>query len=137
MSNIQKLEMQKLINEENGINFHKNIDLSGYTFYRGVDNFISFKLIEVNNIQVAKINYIYVTSKKNLIKLLSLCINFWSGNAVKYIYFVEHLRSANYCQKYLKTLGFNILEEERDNFWEYEYKSTNGYKENEIREYHL
>ena len=132
----KKFELQKLINDENGINFHKNIDLSGYTFYKG-KSFISFKLVEVNNVQTAVIKYIYLINKNDLIKLLSFCINFWAGNNVKFIYFLEHAREANYCQKYLKTIGFTLIEEERSNAWKHEYKSTNGYKENEIREYFL
>lgn len=132
----KKIELQKLINEENGINFHKNIDLSGWTFYKG-KSFISFKIINVNGVNVCKISYIYLTNKNDLVKLLSYCINFWAGNTVKYLYFLEHSRDANYCKKYFSALGFTITEENRPNAFRHEYKSTNGYDENDIREYYL
>ena len=132
----KKLEIKKLIDEENGPGFSKNIDLSGYTFYRG-HSFISFKIAKVNNVETVVIKYIYITNKKDLVKLLSFCVNFWSGNAVKFIYFLEHAREANYCKNYLTTLGFNIVEEERPGVWKYDFKSTNGFKRDEIKEYHI
>ena len=132
----KKLEIKKLMDGENGPGFERNIDLSGYTFYRG-GSFITFKLVEVNNIQTVVIKYIYIVNKKDLLKLISFCINFWAGNNVKYIYFLEHARKENYCKEYLKELGFNFLEEERKNVWKHDFKSTNGYKMNEIREYYL
>ena len=134
--NTKKMELQKLINDENGVNFHRNIDLSGFCFYKG-KSFISFKLVDINGVQTAVIKYIYLVNKNDLVKLLSFCINFWAGNNVKFLYFLEHAREANYCLKYLKTIGFTVVEEERKDVWKYDYKSTNGYKENEIREYFL
>ena len=94
----KKLEMKKQIDDENGINFSRNIDLSGFTIYKG-DNFISFKMIEIDGVQTVVIKYIYVTNKKNLVKLLAFCINMWSGNAVKFIYLLEHRRIQNYTKK--------------------------------------
>ena len=132
----KKLEMQRLIDNENGINFHRNIDLSGYCFYRG-KSFISFKIENINNTNVAVIKYIYLTSKKDLIKLLSFCINFWAGSTVKFLYFLEHSRDANYCKKYFSTIGFQILEENRPGVFKKEYQSTNGYDKDDIREYYL
>jgi len=132
----KKAEIRKLIDDENGVNFHRNIDLSGYVFFKGKD-FISFKIVDVNGTNVVAIKYIYLTNKHNLIKLLSFCIDFWAGNNCKAIYFLEHARAANYCKKYFKTIGFEVIEEERTNIWKYEYTSNNGYKENEIREYFL
>ena len=132
----KKMEMKTLIDAENGVNFSRNIDLNGWIFYKG-KSFISFKLVEINGVTVANIKYIYLLNKNDLIKLLSFCIDFWAGNNVKMIYFLEHAREANYCKKYLSAIGFSILEEERENIWKYHYKSTNGYKENDIREYYL
>ena len=132
----KKIEMQRLINDENGINFHRNIDLSGYCFYKG-SSFISFKIENINDTNVAIIKYIYLTSKKDLIKLLSFCINFWAGQKIKFLYFLEHARDANYCKKYFSSIGFQMIEENRPGSFKYEYKSTNGYDANDIREYYL
>ena len=88
MDGMKKIELQKVINSENGINYHRNINLSGYTIYRD-KSFISFRLMTVKEKQICVIDYIFITSKKDLIQLLSWCINFWSGNAVKYIYYKE------------------------------------------------
>jgi len=134
--NNKKFEMQKLINDENGINFHRNIDLGGYCFYKG-KSFISFKIEMINGVNVCIIKYIYLTNKNDLVKLLSFCINFWAGHTVKFIYFLEHARTPNYCKKYLTSLGFTLVEEERPGVFKHEYKSTNGSKEDEIREYYL
>ena len=132
----KQFELQKLIDGENGKNFNKNIDLSGWTFYRDA-SFISFKLVEISHVQTAVVQYIYITNKNDLVKLLAQVIKFFQGNDVKYIYFLEHAREANYCKKYLSLLGFKIVEEERPGVWKYNFKSTNGYKENEIREYYI
>lgn len=132
----KKLELKNLIDMENGKGFHRNVDLSGYVFYRG-KSFISFKFVTVEGVQVCKISYIYLTNKKDLVKLLSFCINFWAGNNVKFLYFLEHCREANYCKKYLSSIGFNVIEEERKDVWKYPYISSNGYKENDIKEYFL
>lgn len=105
----KKLELQALIDEENGLGFHKNIDLSGYTFYKG-SSFISFKFYDYNGINICKVCYIYITSQKDFIKLLSFAVDFWAGNNVKFIYFLEHVREANYCKKFLKTIGFTLNE---------------------------
>lgn len=131
---MKKFELQKLINEEHGINFHKNINLSGYVVYRK-ESFIVFHFVEVNGINTVVIDYIYITGKTDLLKLLSFCINFWSGNTCKFIYYKEHKRQANYVKKYFSTLGFEIMESEADDdTWKYEWTSTNGFKENEILE---
>ena len=53
----KKMELKNLIDMENGKDFHRNIDLSGYVFYRG-KSFISFKFVTVNDVQVCKISYI-------------------------------------------------------------------------------
>lgn len=134
--NDKKKEMQRLINDENGINYHRNVDLSGYTFYKG-KSFISFKLVEVNGTNVCLIKYIYLTSKNDLIKLLSFCINFWAGNRVKFIYLLEHMRKANYVKNYFSTLGFTIIEKNKPGAFKYHYTSTNGYDENDILEAYL
>ena len=129
----KKLEMKKQIDDENGINFSRNIDLSGFTIYKG-DNFISFKMIEIDGVQTVVIKYIYVTSKQNLVKLLAFCINMWSGNAVKFIYLLEHRRIQNYTKKYLEAIGFTVIEENRPGVWKYDFESTNGFDENDILE---
>lgn len=133
---IKKAELQKLINNEHGINFHRNIRLSGFTVYKK-DSFISFHFVTVNGINIVVIDYIYVTGKRDLIKLLSFCINFWSGNAVKFIYYKEHKRQANYVKKYFSTLGFTVIEQNKPGTWKKEWTSTNGFHEDDILEAYL
>lgn len=132
MDGMKKIELQKIINSENGINYHRNVNLSGYTAYRD-KSFISFRLMTVKNKQICVIDYMFITSKKDLIQLLSWCINFWSGNAVKYIYYKEHHRNANIIQKALPALGFQVCNSTYTN-WKHEWKSTNGFDESDIIE---
>ncbi len=132
MDGIHKIELQKLINSENGINYHRNVNLNGYTVYRG-KSFISFRLLNINNKEVVIIDYMFMTSKKDLLQLLSWCVNFWSGNAVKYIYYKEHHKKSNIAEKCLPSLGFHVQQSTYDN-WKYEWTSTNGFDENEIIE---
>jgi len=128
----KKIELQKLIDLEHGINYHRNVNLSGYTIYRD-KSFISFRFVEINNINTVVIEYIYVTNKTSLIKLLSWCINFWTGNAVKFIYYKEHLRKSNVVEKYLPLLGFEKYRSTA-NGWKHEWTSTNGFPESDILE---
>lgn len=132
----KRIEIRKLIDLENGPGFHRNVDLSGYIFYKG-KSFIAFKLVDINGVSTCKISYIYLVNKNDLVKLLSFCINFWAGNNVKFIYLLEHCREANYCKKYLSTIGFNVIEENRKGVYKKSYVSTNGFDEDDIREYYL
>ena len=63
---IQKANMQKIIDKEHGKEYHKNVNLSGYTVYRG-DSFITFRFVTLGkNARVCVyIDYIYVTSTVN------------------------------------------------------------------------
>lgn len=132
MSN-KRYELQQLINEEHGIEFHKNIYLNGYTVYKG-KSFISFHFIEVNGINTTTIDYIYLVNKHDLLQLLAFCIEFWAGQHVKFVYYKEHKRVANYVNKYFTELGFTVLEQTRDDAWARPWISTNGFAENEILE---
>ena len=133
MEKLMKIDLQKKIDKEHGINYHRNVDLANsYTVYRN-SSFISFKFVEINGINTVEISYIYITDKTSLVKLITWCINFWSGNAVKYIYYKEHVKKSNVVEKFLKPLGFKV--EYRDyNGWKHELTSTNGYKESNILE---
>ena len=131
---LKRRELQKLINRENGRNYHKNINLTGYTVYRK-DSFITFHFVQVNGINTVMIDYIYVTSKKDLIKLLSFCIHYFAGNKVRFIYYKEHKRQANYVSKYFNLLGFKLADREMG--WKHDWQSTNGYSENEVLEAYL
>ena len=118
MEKLMKIDLQKKIDKEHGINYHRNVDLANsYTVYRN-SSFISFKFVEINGINTVEISYIYITDKTSLVKLITWCINFWSGNAVKYIYYKEHVKKSN------------VVE----NGWKHEWTSTNGYKESNILE---
>lgn len=131
MESVKKLEMQQLINDENGIEYHRNINLSGYAVYRD-KSFISFRLMNIKDKTIVVIDYMYMTNTKDFIQILSWCINFWSGNAVKYIYYKEHKRKSN-ISKSLSKLGFNVIDTTCEK-WKYEWKSTNGFPENQIVE---
>ena len=133
MNTIKKIDMQKLIDSEHGVDFQKNVNLNGYTVYRG-SSFMTFRFININNKNIVYIDYIYVTNKTNLLKLFAWCINFWSGMKTEAIYFSEHMRKANYIQKYLPLLGFNIIESERKKPWKHKWTSTNGFPENQMLE---
>lgn len=132
---MKKADMQKLIDKENGVGYHKNVDLSGYTIYRG-DSFITFRFLTIgtNNRIVVYIDYIYVTDRKNLIKLISWCMNFWAGNGAKSIYFTTHKRKANYVEKSFPFLDFTVLDKKKSKAWKHPWKSTNGYAEDNIIE---
>lgn len=132
----KKEKFRQNIDAENGINFNKNINLNGYCFYKG-DSFIAFNFEEISGVTVCKINYVYLVNKNDLIKLLSFCINFWAGNACKFIFFMEHARPANYCEKYLSTLGFTVDKLKKPNAFKHPFKSTNGFAEDEVIEYYL
>lgn len=131
IESVKKLEMQQLINDENGENYHRNINLNGYTVYRD-KSFISFRILSVKNKPIVVIDYIYITNKKDLVQLLSWCINFWSGNSVRYIYYKEHKRKSNII-KSLSSLGFTVSET-TCNKWKHQWKSTNGFSESAVIE---
>lgn len=133
--NTKKYELKRIIDSEHGKEFNKNIDLSGWTFYR-LTSFISFKIVSINDVNTAVIKYIYITNKNDLVKLLATCMNFWELNEVKMIYLLEHKRVANYVKKYFAdTLGFEVIDEIRPGVWAYKFKSTNGFVEDDIMEY--
>lgn len=131
---LSKKEIKQLIDKEHGIRFHKNIKLNGYSICRGY-SFITFHFTTINNINTVVIDYMHITNKKDFIKLLGFCVNFWTGYKVRFIYYKEHRRDANYVKKYFnENIGFNIKEEFRENTWKKAWQSTNGYHENEILE---
>jgi hypothetical protein len=130
-------ELEKLINDENGINFHRNIDLDRSWVIKFEDSFIAYKLTRVNGKSIAQIVYSYFVSKKDTIKLLAWCGQHWNTENVQYVYGLEHQRKANAMKKYLKALGFKCISENRPDVWDYKYISTNGYHEDDINEYFL
>lgn len=134
--NVQKKALERQINSEHGINYHRNINLSGFTVYRQ-SSFISFHFVEVNGINTVVIDYVYVTNKTAFIKLFSWCINFFAGNNVKFIYLKEHKRQSNVVKKYLSTAGFTIVESKKPGVWKHPWTSTNGFSEDEILEAYI
>jgi hypothetical protein len=133
MDELKKVDLQKHINAENGINYHKNVNLKGYIPYRG-ESFIAFRLMEVNNNTIVVVDYIYMTDKESLVQLMSWCVNFWTGNAVKYVYYKEHRRKATVV-KMLKSLGFTVKDIDYHG-WKHDWTSTNGYSEEDVIEAH-
>lgn len=134
--NLQKKELERRINDEHGINYHKNINLSGYTVYRQ-SSFITFHFVEINNVNTVVVDYVYVTNKTSFIKLFSWCINFFAGNNVKFIYLKEHKRQSNVVKKYLETVGFTVTESKNSHAWQHAWTSTNGFNEDEIIEAYI
>ena len=131
MDNYDKVKLQRLINEEHGTNYHRNVPLDGYTITLG-DAFISFGFREVNGFTVAVIHYIYFTKKADLISLLAYCINMWSGYGVKMIYYREHKRKSNIIKTFTH-IGFDVHNTQVKN-WAHQWVSTNGFGENECIE---
>lgn len=131
----KRTEIRSLIDSEHGKGYSKNVNLSGYTFYRK-ESFITFRFLKIKGKNIAVIEYIYVTSKTDLIKLLSTAINFFVGKDVQYIYYVEHKRDANYVEKYFPLLDFSVSDFVKTN-WKYRWKSDNGFKESEAVEVYL
>ena len=130
---MRKLELQRMINGEHGIDYHRNVDLSGYTFYLG-DSFLSFEFCDIEGFTVVKINYIFITSKTALLKLFSQAIEFWKGYGVNYVYYKTHKRKANVAEKFLESIGLKVIENDNFTGWKHDWKSTNGFPEKEILE---
>ena len=129
---IKKADMKLLIDSEHGKDHQRNINLSGYTVYRG-NSFISFRFIEVNNKLFVKIDYLYVTNKTNFIKLIGWCVKFWSGNGIQGIFYQSHKRKSNLVEKTFPALGFEVVEGTIDH-WKHDWECTNGFDKNAIVE---
>lgn len=131
MNNYDKVKLQRLINDENGTDYHKNIPLDGFTITLG-DAFISFGFREINGFTISVVHYIYVTKKEELMSLLSYCINMWAGYGVKMIYYREHRRKSNIVKTF-SHLGFDVHNTKVHN-WPHNWVSTNGYAESDCIE---
>lgn len=131
MNSYDRAKLQRLISDEHGTNFHRNIPLDGFTVTLN-DSFISFSFKEINNITVVIISYIYVTCKNDFINLLGYCIKMWAGYGAKMIYYKEHRRKSN-VSKFLKYLDFTVVNTKKAN-WRHKWKSTNGFSENDCIE---
>lgn len=132
----KRSEFKKFIDFEHGDKFNKNININGYIFYRD-KSFISINIKKVQNVNVCCITYMYILNKKDFIKLFSVLSKFLAGHDVKFIYYIEHRRPANYDEKYLELIGFNIEKSERDNVWSHSFEPTNGFGKNQILEAYL
>jgi len=131
MNDYDKVKLQRLINDENGTNYHRNVPLDGYTVTLG-DAFISFAFREINGFTTVIIHYIYVTKKEDLISLLGYCTNMWSGCGTKMIYFREHKRKSNIIKTF-SHLGFDVHPVTKGS-WKHNWVSTNGYSESDCIE---
>ena len=105
---MNKSRMHELIDSEHGEGFHKNIDLSGYNFYKG-DSFISFKILRIKGHNVALVKYIYATKYSELVSLLCFASNYWIAKDVKLIYYKERSKH-KYAVEKLQELGFVVKE---------------------------
>lgn len=131
MNSYDKVKIQKLINDEHGTNYHRNVPLDGYTITLG-EAFISFGFREVNGYTIAVVHYIYVTKKEELVSLLAYCVNMWSGYGVKMIYYREHKRKSNIIKTF-SHLGFDV-HDAKANHWSHQWISTNGFAEDDCIE---
>ena len=132
-SDLHRVELQKIINSEHGINYHRNVNLSGWVFEKG-DSFISFRIMDVNDISICVIEYIFITNPDDLLQLFARCIDFWRGNNVRYIYYRAHRCNQNVAETILPTLGFNVTNIKNFKKWKYKWTSTNGFSEKDIIE---
>lgn len=125
---MDKLTMQKLIDHESGEGFHKNIDLSGYNFYKN-NSFISFKIIKIDGMPVANINYIYSDNKNDFCNLMAYCFNFWVGSGIKFVYYKEKVKNKPYTKKTFEVFDFTIDDEGlKPGSWVYDFDCVNGEK---------
>lgn len=131
MVNYDKVKLQRLINDEHGTNYHRNVPLDGYTVTLG-DAFISFGFREVNGFTIAIIHYIYVTKKEDMVSLFSYCVNMWAGYGVKMIYYREHKRKSNIVKTF-SHIGFDVHNTKVKN-WPHNWISTNGFDESDCIE---
>lgn len=133
----RKTEIRSLIDHEHGRDFSRNINLKGYVFHLQ-KSFIAFHFETVDGVTIAVIDYIFLTNKKSLVKLLGFTVDFWLGNKVRFIYYKEHERKANYVEVYFKALGFETVRENKDGVWKYpDWISVNGFPENNIVEHFI
>ena len=124
-------KLKDYIDDENGIQYHKNIPLDGFVITYG-ESFITFSYREINGFNVAIINYIYVLNKEAFYQLMAFCINMWVGYDVKMVYYREHRRKANVV-KSLSTMDF-VVTNVKKNSWKHPWVSTNGYLESDCIE---
>lgn len=121
---MNKALMKKLIDLESGEGFCKNIDLNGYNFYKK-NTFISFKIFKVDGVPIANIKYIYSENKRDLLSVLTYCINFWMGMKIKFIYYKEK-EKGNCVIKELENLGFSIIKNSDAESWEHAFNCVKG-----------
>ena len=124
-------KLKDYIDDENGIQYHKNIPLDGYVITYG-ESFITFAYREINGFNIAIINYIYVLDKNAFYQLMAFCIKMWEGYKVKMIYYREHRRKSN-AVKSLSTMDFLVTSVKKNN-WKHPWVSTNGYDESDCIE---
>ena len=124
---MNKALMKDLIDSENGEGFSKNIDLNGYNFYKN-NTFISFKIFKVEDIPITNIKYIYSENKKDLLTVLTYCINFWMAMKIKFIYYKEKEKGKDkkYVIEELEKLGFTIITSDIKTAWKYNFKCKKG-----------
>lgn len=131
MNAYDKARLQRLISDEHGENYHKNVPLDGFTITLD-DSFISFSFKKIEEVTVVVISYIYVTSKNDFINLMGFCIKMWAGYGAKMIYYKEHKRKSN-ITKFLKYIDFDITPVKKTK-WKHKWTSSNGYKEEDCIE---
>lgn len=103
---MDKAEMREYIDKEQGEGFQKNIDISGYNFFKN-KSFISFKMHQIDGFLTVNIKYIYAENLSDFLNILAYCINFWTGMKVKFIYYKEKQKIENKeIIKQLRSLGF-------------------------------
>jgi len=133
MKSMDRNDLRKIIEDEHGINYSKNVDVSGFVYYMG-NSFIAFDLLELHGVMVARINYMFFENKEDMSNLIAWSIKLWKGYDVKMLYYKEHKRKANVDVKLLESWGLKKVENKRYNKWKHNWTSTNGFKESNIIE---
>ena len=119
---ITKEKMKDLIDSENGKGFSKNIDLSGYSFFKN-NSFISFRITKVQGVNIVHIKYFYAENKEELISILAYASNFWMGYNIKFIYYKEKKKKP-YVTKIFKNLGFKVNEDPELPDWKHSFECS-------------
>ena len=121
---MNKKNMMKLIDSENGKDFSQNIKLDGYNFCKN-KSFISFKVSKIEGINIVNIRYFYSDNRKDMTSVLAYACNFFIGLNIKFIYYKEK-EKAKYITKALKNLGFKIVFSDYSIKWEYNFECIRG-----------
>lgn len=118
---MNKDEIRKIIDEENGKGYSNNINLRGYTFTKN-NSFIIFEFKTIEDVRICHIKYIYFKNIQDLVTIMVNCCNFWMGNKVQFIFYKEKKKKVS-ALKLLEELNFRLEQIDYPK-WRYEFECT-------------